>query len=199
MRVSVGEMPRRAASSWPLAALPMRAHAAGVRAGQDRIGAAGIISAVLQYYMNFIPRSGSRDVDSFLLAAAVSALCKKNASISGAEVGCQVEVGSACALAAARLAEVSGGMPAQVENAAEIGLEHNLALRGDGAHAISLDQVIRTMRDTGRDMLDNDKETFRGGLAVSLPECGERHPRAPCSPARAPLHTNKVTHKETDS
>jgi L-serine dehydratase len=130
-------------------------------------------------------------------------LCKKNASISGAEVGCQGEVGSACAMAAAGLAEVLGGTPEQVENAAEIGLEHNLgltcdpvgglvqvpciernamasikainaaqlALRGDGAHAISLDQVIRTMRDTGRDMLDKYKETSRGGLAVSFPEC----------------------------
>jgi L-serine dehydratase len=143
-------------------------------------------------------------VDSFLLAAAaVGVLCKKNASISGAEVGCQGEVGSACAMAAAGLAEVLGGTPEQVENAAEIGLEHNLgltcdpvgglvqvpciernamasvkainaaqlALRGDGAHAISLDQVIRTMRETGRDMLDKYKETSRGGLAVSFPEC----------------------------
>ncbi len=154
--------------------------------------------------MNFMPGSGARDVDSFLLAAAaVGVLCKKNASISGAEVGCQGEVGSACAMAAAGLAEVLGGTPEQVENAAEIGLEHNLgltcdpvgglvqvpciernamasikainaaqlALRGDGAHAISLDQAIRTMRDTGRDMLDKYKETSRGGLAVSFPEC----------------------------
>ncbi|MBS0512949.1 MAG: L-serine ammonia-lyase [Proteobacteria bacterium] len=167
-------------------------------------GAAGIIPAVLHYYMNFMPGSSPRDVESFLLAAAaVGALCKKNASISGAEVGCQGEVGSACAMAAAGLADVLGGTPEQVENAAEIGLEHNLgltcdpvgglvqvpciernamasikainaaqlALRGDGDHAISLDQVIRTMRDTGRDMLDKYKETSRGGLAVSFPEC----------------------------
>jgi len=167
-------------------------------------GAAGIVPAVLQYYMNFMPGSSARDVDSFLLAAAaVGVLCKTNASISGAEVGCQGEVGSACAMAAAGLTEVLGGTPEQVENAAEIGLEHNLgltcdpvggmvqvpciernamasvkainaaqlALRGDGAHAISLDQVIRTMRDTGRDMLDKYKETSRGGLAVSFPEC----------------------------
>ena len=167
-------------------------------------GAAGIIPAVLHYYMEFMPGSSARDVDSFLLAAAaVGVLCKKNASISGAEVGCQGEVGSACAMAAAGLAEVLGGTPEQVENASEIGLEHNLgltcdpvgglvqvpciernamasvkainaaqlALRGDGAHAISLDQVIRTMRDTGRDMLDKYKETSRGGLAVSFPEC----------------------------
>lgn len=134
MRVWVGEMPRCA--------------------GQDRIGAAGIISAVLQYYMNFMPRSGPRDVDSFLLAAAVGAFCKKNASISGAEVGCQVEVGSACAMASVK-----------ATNAAQ------LALRGDGVHAISLGQVIPAMRDTGRDVLDNYKETSRGGLAVSLSEC----------------------------
>ncbi|TAH47720.1 MAG: L-serine ammonia-lyase [Betaproteobacteria bacterium] len=167
-------------------------------------GAAGIIPAVLHYYMEFMPGSSARDVEDFLLAAAaVGVLCKKNASISGAEVGCQGEVGSACAMAAAGLAEVLGGTPEQVENAAEIGLEHNLgltcdpvgglvqvpciernamasvkainaaqlALRGDGAHAISLDQVIRTMRDTGRDMLDKYKETSRGGLAVSFPEC----------------------------
>ena len=167
-------------------------------------GAAGIIPAVLHYYMNFMPGSDERDVENFLLAAAaVGVLCKKNASISGAEVGCQGEVGSACAMAAAGLAEVLGGTPEQVENAAEIGLEHNLgltcdpvgglvqvpciernamasikainaaqlALRGDGAHTVSLDQVIRTMRDTGRDMLDKYKETSRGGLAVSFPEC----------------------------
>nr|WP_255631701.1 L-serine ammonia-lyase, iron-sulfur-dependent, subunit alpha [Rhodoferax sp. U2-2l] len=147
-------MPRHAASSSLVAALPMRAHAAGVRAGQDRIGAAAIISAVLQYYMNFMPRSGSRDVDSFLLAAAsVGALCKKNASISGAEVGRQVEVGSACAMASVK-----------ATNAAQ------LTLRGDGAHAISLGQVIPTVNDTGRDVLDKYKETSRGGLAASLPE-----------------------------
>jgi L-serine dehydratase len=167
-------------------------------------GAAGIIPAVLHYYMNFQPGSDTRDVVDFLLAAAaIGTLCKKNASISGAEVGCQGEVGSACAMAAAGLAEVMGGTPEQVENAAEIGLEHNLgltcdpvgglvqvpciernamasikainaaqlALRGDGTHTISLDQAIRTMRDTGRDMLDKYKETSRGGLAVSFIEC----------------------------
>ena len=167
-------------------------------------GAAGIIPAVLHYYMNFQPGSSDQDVVDFLLAAAaIGTLCKKNASISGAEVGCQGEVGSACAMAAAGLAEVMGGTPEQVENAAEIGLEHNLgltcdpvaglvqvpciernamaaikainaaqlALRGDGAHTVSLDQVIRTMRDTGRDMLDKYKETSRGGLAVSFTEC----------------------------
>ena len=167
-------------------------------------GAAGIIPAVLHYYMNFMPGAGARDVENFLLAAAaVGVLCKKNASISGAEVGCQGEVGSACAMAAAGLAEVLGGSPEQVENAAEIGLEHNLgltcdpvgglvqvpciernamgaikainaarmALRGDGKHFVSLDKVIKTMRDTGRDMKDKYKETSRGGLAVNVVEC----------------------------
>ncbi|MFK7734184.1 MAG: L-serine ammonia-lyase, iron-sulfur-dependent, subunit alpha, partial [Pseudomonadales bacterium] len=138
-----------------------------------------------------------------LAAAAIGMLCKKNASISGAEVGCQGEVGSACAMAAAGLAEVLGGTPAQVENAAEIGLEHNLgltcdpigglvqipciernaiaaakainaaqmALRGDGSHYVSLDDVIKTMRETGADMMEKYKETSRGGLAVNVIEC----------------------------
>ncbi|MCO7564116.1 L-serine ammonia-lyase [Pseudomonas guariconensis] len=167
-------------------------------------GAAGIIPAVLHYYMKFNPGACDDDVVAFLLAAAaVGILCKKNASISGAEVGCQGEVGSACAMAAAGLAEVLGATPAQLENAAEIALEHNLgltcdpvgglvqvpciernaiaavkainavqmALRGDGEHFISLDQVIRTMRDTGADMHDKYKETSRGGLAVAFVEC----------------------------
>jgi L-serine dehydratase len=167
-------------------------------------GAAGIIPAVLHYYMQFQPDANDRDVVNYLLtAAAVGILCKKNASISGAEVGCQGEVGSACAMAAAGLAEILGGTPAQVENAAEIGLEHNLgltcdpigglvqvpciernaiasvkavnaahmALAGDGEHIVSLDKVIRTMRDTGRDMHDKYKETSRGGLAVNIVEC----------------------------
>lgn len=167
-------------------------------------GAAGIIPAVLQYYMKFCPEAKDSDVvDYFLAAAAVGILCKRNASISGAEVGCQGEVGSACAMAAAGLAEILGASPEQVENAAEIGLEHNLgltcdpvgglvqvpciernaiaavkainaaqmALRGDGTHFISLDRVIRTMRNTGADMHDKYKETSRGGLAVSSIEC----------------------------
>ncbi|WP_151671124.1 L-serine ammonia-lyase [Nitrincola schmidtii] len=167
-------------------------------------GAAGIIPAVLCYYVKFEPTSCEKQVVDFLLAAgAVGILCKKNASISGAEVGCQGEVGSACAMAAAGLCQVLGGTPSQVENAAEIGLEHNLgltcdpvgglvqvpciernaiasikainaaqmALRGDGEHFISLDKVIRTMRDTGRDMQDKYKETSRGGLAVNAIEC----------------------------
>lgn len=167
-------------------------------------GAAGIIPAVLHYYVRFSPSVTEANVVDYLLAAAaIGILCKKNASISGAEVGCQGEVGSACAMAAAGLAEILGATPGQVENAAEIGLEHNLgltcdpvgglvqvpciernaiaavkainaaqmALRGDGEHFISLDRVIRTMRDTGADMHDKYKETSRGGLAVSAVEC----------------------------
>jgi L-serine dehydratase len=167
-------------------------------------GAAGIVPAVLHYYMKFNPTACDDDVVTFFLgAAAVGILCKKNASISGAEVGCQGEVGSACAMAAGGLAAVLDATPEQWENAAEIGLEHNLgltcdpvgglvqvpciernaiaavkainaaqmALRGDGDHFISLDRVIRTMRDTGADMHDKYKETSRGGLAVSMVEC----------------------------
>ncbi|MGZ0783430.1 L-serine ammonia-lyase [Pseudomonas saponiphila] len=167
-------------------------------------GAAGIIPAVLHYFMKFSEDvTDANVVDFFLGAAAIGILCKKNASISGAEVGCQGEVGSACAMAAAGLAEILGATPEQLCNAAEIGLEHNLgltcdpvgglvqvpciernaiaavkainaaqmALRGDGQHFISLDRVIRTMRDTGADMHDKYKETSRGGLAVSAVEC----------------------------
>ena len=167
-------------------------------------GAAGIIPAVLHYYDRFCPGSDEARVFDFLLtAAAVGILYKENASISGAEVGCQGEVGVACSMAAAGLTAALGGTPGQIENAAEIGMEHNLgltcdpvgglvqvpciernaiaavkainavqmALRGDGEHFISLDQVIRTMRDTGADMHDKYKETSRGGLAVSAIEC----------------------------
>lgn len=167
-------------------------------------GAAGIMPAVLHYYWDFCPRSNEEGViEFFLTAAAIGFLFKENASISGAEVGCQGEVGSACAMAAAGLAAATGGTPEQVENAAEIGMEHNLgltcdpigglvqvpciernamgamkainsasmALRGDGNHYVSLDKVIRTMRDTGRDMNDKYKETSRGGLAVNVIEC----------------------------
>lgn len=167
-------------------------------------GAAGIIPAVLKYYDRFVPGSAPEGIETFLLAAAaIGSLIKRNASISGAEVGCQGEVGSACAMAAAGLAAAMGGTNEQVENAAEIGLEHNLgltcdpigglvqipciernalasvkainaarlALHGDGTHFVSLDQVIRTMRDTGRDMLSKYKETSEGGLAVNAVEC----------------------------
>ncbi|HET9381093.1 MAG TPA: L-serine ammonia-lyase [Streptomyces sp.] len=167
-------------------------------------GAAGIIPAVLHYYMNFVPGADEEGVVRFLLAAgAIGMLFKENASISGAEVGCQGEVGSACSMAAGALAEVLGGSPEQVENAAEIGMEHNLgltcdpvgglvqipcierngmaavkavtaarmAMRGDGSHKVSLDKVIKTMRDTGADMSVKYKETARGGLAVNIIEC----------------------------
>jgi L-serine dehydratase len=167
-------------------------------------GAAGIVPAVLHYYSRFIPGANDDGVVRFLLtAAAIGILYKENASISGAEVGCQGEVGVACSMAAGALCEVMGGTVQQVENAAEIGMEHNLgltcdpigglvqvpciernamgsvkainaarmALRGDGQHFVSLDKVIRTMRQTGADMNNKYKETARGGLAVNIIEC----------------------------
>jgi L-serine dehydratase len=167
-------------------------------------GAAGIIPAVLHYYTRFVPGADEKGVVDFLLtAAAIGMLYKENASISGAEVGCQGEVGVACSMAAGALCAVTGGTPAQVENAAEIGMEHHLgltcdpvgglvqipciernaiasvkainaarmALRGDGTHFVSLDQVIKTMRETGADMMTKYKETARGGLAVNIVEC----------------------------
>lgn len=167
-------------------------------------GAAGIVPAVLHYYMRFVPGATLQGVMDFLLtAAAIGILYKENASISGAEVGCQGEVGVACSMAAAGLCAVMGGTPAQVENAAEIGMEHHLgltcdpvgglvqipciernavasvkainaarmALHGDGTHHVSLDKVIKTMRETGADMKTKYKETARGGLAVNIIEC----------------------------
>jgi L-serine dehydratase len=167
-------------------------------------GAAGIIPAVLHYYTRFVSGANDDGVVRFLLTAgAIGTLYKKNASISGADVGCQGEVGVACSMAAAGLAEVRGGTPEQVENAAEVGMEHNLgltcdpvgglvqipciernamgavkainaarlSLRGDGRHHVSLDKVIKTMRETGADMKSKYKETARGGLAVNVIEC----------------------------
>lgn len=167
-------------------------------------GAAGIIPAVLHYYHRFVPGASDAGIVEFLLTAgAIGLLYKENASISGAEVGCQGEVGVACSMASAGLCAVLGGTPQQVENAAEIGMEHHLgmtcdpvgglvqipciernaiasvkainaarmALHGDGAHHVSLDQVIKTMRETGADMLTKYKETSRGGLAVNIVEC----------------------------
>jgi L-serine dehydratase len=167
-------------------------------------GAAGIVPAVLHYYARFTPHATPAGVVDFLLtAAAIGLLYKENASISGAEVGCQGEVGVACSMAAGALCAVLGGTPAQVENSAEIGMEHHLgltcdpvgglvqipciernaiasvkainaarmALRGDGSHFVSLDKVIKTMRETGADMLTKYKETARGGLAVNIVEC----------------------------
>jgi L-serine dehydratase len=167
-------------------------------------GAAGIVPAVLHYYTRFVPSATESKVIDFLLtAAAIGMLYKENASLSGAEVGCQGEVGVACSMAAGALCAVLGGTPEQVENAAEIGMEHHLgltcdpvgglvqipciernaiasvkainaarmALRGDGTHHVSLDKVIKTMRDTGADMMTKYKETARGGLAVNIVEC----------------------------
>jgi L-serine dehydratase len=167
-------------------------------------GAAGVVPAVLRYYRDFCPgasREGLREI--LRVAAATGSIVKRNASISGAEVGCQGEVGSAAAMAAAGLASALGGTNAQVENAAEIALEHHLgmtcdpvgglvqipciernamgavkaitaaslALHGTGVHTVSLDQVVETLRRTGADMHENYRETSRGGLAVSFPEC----------------------------
>jgi L-serine dehydratase len=167
-------------------------------------GAAGIVPAVLHYYSRFVYGSNDTGVMDFLLtAAAIGILYKENASISGAEVGCQGEVGVACSMAAGALCAVMGGSPGQVENAAEIGMEHHLgltcdpvggmvqipciernaiaavkainaarmALHGDGSHYVSLDKVIKTMRETGADMKTKYKETARGGLAVNIVEC----------------------------
>jgi len=167
-------------------------------------GAAGIVPAVLHYYARFVPSATEPGIIDFMLtAAAIGILYKENASISGAEVGCQGEVGVACSMAAGALCAVLGGTPEQVENAAEIGMEHHLgltcdpvgglvqipciernaiasvkainaarmALRGDGTHHVSLDKVIKTMRETGADMMTKYKETARGGLAVNIVEC----------------------------
>jgi L-serine dehydratase len=167
-------------------------------------GAAGIVPAVLHYYERFCPKADEKGILDFLLTAgAIGILYKENASISGAEVGCQGEVGVACSMAAGGLTAALGGSIYQVENAAEIGMEHNLgltcdpigglvqipciernamgsikainaqrmAMSGDGKHHVSLDKVIKTMRETGRDMQDKYKETSRGGLAVNVIEC----------------------------
>jgi L-serine dehydratase len=167
-------------------------------------GAAGIVPAVLHYYRRFEPGADDEGIIRFLLTAgAVGMLYKQNASISGAEMGCQGEVGVACSMAAAGLVSALNGSNEQIENAAEIGMEHNLgltcdpvaglvqipciernamgsvkainaarlAMRGDGSHKVSLDQVIATMRQTGLDMSTIYKETSQGGLAVNVPEC----------------------------
>jgi len=167
-------------------------------------GAAGIVPAVLHYYCRFEAGADDAGVIRFLLTAgAIGMLYKQNASISGAEMGCQGEVGVACSMAAAGMVSALNGSNEQIENAAEIGMEHNLgltcdpvaglvqipciernamgsvkainaarlAMRGDGSHKVSLDQVIATMRQTGRDMSTIYKETSQGGLAVNVPEC----------------------------
>ncbi|WP_127793908.1 L-serine ammonia-lyase [Agromyces sp. LHK192] len=183
-------------------------------------GAAGIIPAVLWYAEHHTPRgragtaaaaddaaaTGGLDdlaIEFLLTAAAIGGIVKRRASISGAEVGCQGEVGSASSMAAGALAAILGGTPEQIENAAEIAMEHNLGLTcdpvgglvqipciernaiaagkainaakmamwGDGTHRVSFDQVVETMRQTGRDMSEKYKETAMGGLAVNVVEC----------------------------
>lgn len=169
-------------------------------------GASGIIPAVFRYYQDAYVKFSDEDIYTFFLtAAAIGILYKKGASISGAEVGCQGEVGVAASMAAGGLTAVLGGTVSQVENAAEIAMEHHLgltcdpvmglvqipciernamgavkavnasrlALMEDGEHKISLDTVIKTMKQTGKDMMDIYKETSLGGLAasVNLPEC----------------------------
>jgi L-serine dehydratase len=167
-------------------------------------GAAGIVPAVLHFYERFEPGASEEGIIRFLLTAgAIGMLYKRNASISGAEMGCQGEVGVACSMAAAGLVAALHGTNEQIENAAEIGMEHNLgltcdpvaglvqipciernamgsvkainaarlAMRGDGTHKVSLDQVIATMRQTGHDMSAIYKETSQGGLAVNVPDC----------------------------
>lgn len=171
-------------------------------------GASGIIPAVLHYYMKFTDHPQIDGIVRFFLtAAAIGILYKEGASLSAAEMGCQGEVGVACSMAAGGLVAALGGTNRQIENAAEIGMEHNLgltcdpigglvqipcierntmgalkainaarlALHGDGTHFVSLDQVIKTMRQTGEDMKTIYKETSEGGLAinvpVSVPEC----------------------------
>ncbi len=167
-------------------------------------GAAGVVPAVIRYYLDHCVGADQNGIRVFLLAAsAIGGIIKHNASISGAEVGCQGEVGSASAMAAAGLCAALGGTNEQVENAAEIALEHHLgmtcdpigglvqvpciernafgavkavtaaslALRGDGAHLVPLDNCIETMRQTGLDMNERYKETSTGGLAVNVVEC----------------------------
>ncbi|WP_109114020.1 L-serine ammonia-lyase [Escherichia coli] len=167
-------------------------------------GACGIIPAVLAYYDKFRRPVNERSIARYFLAAgAIGALYKMNASISGAEVGCQGEIGVACSMAAAGLTELLGGSPAQVCNAAEIAMEHNLgltcdpvagqvqipciernainavkavnaarmAMRRTSAPRVSLDKVIETMYETGKDMNDKYRETSRGGLAIKV-VCG---------------------------
>ena len=167
-------------------------------------GAAGIIPAVIKYFLNFT-ESPSQDgiIKFFLTSATIGILYKMNASISGAEVGCQGEVGVACSMAAAGLVGALGGSNKEVENAAEIAMEHNLgltcdpvkglvqipciernamgaikainaariAMLGKGKHKVSLDEVMKTMMQTGKDMQNIYKETSKGGLAVNVTEC----------------------------
>jgi L-serine dehydratase len=190
-------------NAWALAANEENA-AGGRVVTAPTNGAAGIVPSVLHYYRRFEPGASEDGIIRFLLTAgAIGMLYKRNASISGAEMGCQGEVGVACSMAAAGLVAALHGTNEQIENAAEIGMEHNLgltcdpvaglvqipciernamgavkainaarlAMRGDGTHKVSLDQVIATMRQTGNDMSTIYKETSQGGLAVNVPDC----------------------------
>ena len=166
-------------------------------------GAAGIIPAVIKYYLEFMNSSKDGLRRFILTAGGIGILYKKNASISGAEVGCQGEVGVACSMAAAGLVSALEGTNNEIENAAEIAMEHNLGLTcdpikglvqipciernamgavkainaarismiGKGQHKVSLDDVIKTMMQTGKDMQIIYKETSKGGLAVNVTEC----------------------------
>ena len=167
-------------------------------------GAAGIIPAVIKYYLNFIDNSNEEGLIRFILTSGtIGILYKMNASISGAEVGCQGEVGVACSMAAGGLVSALGGSNKEIENASEIAMEHNLgltcdpikglvqipciernamgaiksinaariAMLGKGDHKVSLDEVMKTMMDTGKDMQNIYKETSKGGLAVNVTEC----------------------------
>lgn len=166
-------------------------------------GAAGVIPAVLAFLVRFEGLGKTRVREFLLTSAAIGMLYKENASISAAEVGCQGEIGVASSMAAAGFAAVMNGSIAQIENAAEIAMEHHLgmtcdpigglvqvpcierntmgaikainaarlALRGDGVHRVSLDSVISTMLETGRDMERKYKETALGGLAVNVALC----------------------------
>lgn len=172
------------------------------------MGSAGVMPSVLRYYERFAANKSKFSVEEgiqnfMLTASAICSLYRTNASISGAEVGCQGEVGVACSMAAAGLTAAMGGTPKQIENAAEIAMEHNLgltcdplsglvqvpciernamgavkavnsariAMKGNGNHLVSLDSVIKTMFDTGRDMNNKYKETSLGGLAVNVANC----------------------------
>ena len=166
-------------------------------------GAAGIIPAVLHYALKFLDINEDMVHKFLLTSGAIAMLYQKNASISGADVGCQGEVGVACSMAAGALVDIMGGSLEQIENAAEIAMEHNLgltcdpiggyvqipciernamasvkavnaahlALNSDGEHYVCLDDVIKTMYITGKDMSNKYKETSLGGLAVNAIEC----------------------------
>jgi L-serine dehydratase len=187
-------------------------------------GAAGIVPAVLHYYRRFEPGADDDGVIRFLLtAAAIGMLYKQNASISGAEMGCQGEVGVACSMAAAGLASALNGSNEQIENAAEIGMEHNLgltcdpvaglvqipciernamgsvkainaarlAMRGDGSHKVSLDQVITTMRQTGSICRRSTRKPRKAASRSTYrnAECRPRFADQPvaCKPCAMPL------------